>query len=1063
VTWSIAESGDGGTWNQGTGTYTSSKAGIWHVHATSGSVIGTATLIVNPAALDHFSFNTISSPQVAGTGFSITITAVDAYGNTATSYTGTNVFTDLTGTISATAGTWSNGVLTETATITQAWTADTVSVTGGGKSGGPSNPFNVNLGALDHFTMIGYPSSAIAGVSFGGIVVTAYDAYNNVKANYVSSVWFTSSDPQAGLYTSSSNAYTFTSGDNGVHTFAGFTLKTTPSQTITITDGSKSATSPSITVSCGALDHFTITDYPSSVTAGQSFDGIVVTAYDIYNNAKTDYAGQVYFISTDPLAVLPYTSTSEYTFNSGDNGAHPFAGFTLKTAGSQTITVTGTASKTSDSITVTAASVDHIVISPKSATVTLGDTQAYTATAYDAYDNSLGDVTASTSWSIVESGDGGSWSGSVYTPAKIGTWTAKGTYSGAFDTATLTVNPGAPASIILAPKTATIPAGGTQAYTATAYDAHGNSLGDVTASTSWSIVELGDGGSWSENVYTSVNAGTWTITGTYSSVSGTAILTVTAASQGLHVQILSPPNDGDTVSGVFLLTANCTDLDYGVGNINVQYQIGSSEWQMTAPPPGSVITFPWTAYVDTTGLSDGAYMVTVKGTRLLYGPLEKTDSITIHVDNSGITHKTTFFINYPDAAANGADGGTYDRRWWFEEDRFLPGETMGVHITGGSSVTNITISIDPTLIYPPLSTKYPATLSTLGSTATAVFPFDFSNNNPDIYGAKQVTVKICYPTICIVSLPSFTIEHPTADWRTEQHLDHVTVAVALKWPPGEPILHREGTITASSAIGTIRQAVSGTIDTQGNIMISVPYIDWYGQPVFTVTYSGSSVQIMHDATTPLEQTFTYDVLAVSYTITGQDYSETANLQFFARYQPQHPAVDTHAILQVSTGQPWIQADTTNGVATVPITVANKPLSWNIHVLAYALPTGQLTIYANQWANLQIDREDYTTSVLVDDISRQSGGLNVSTSIVSSAMWLDMNNVNATVTIKNRAGQTVAQQTYIVTIFHGQVNHYTWLVKGDYTAGAYIVEVTLTYEIPEPPATIGNTTQQLAAA
>ena len=43
---------------------------------------------------------------------------------------------------------------------------------------------------------------------------------------------------------------------------------------------------------------------------------------------------------------------------------------------------------------------DHIVISPDDATVTAGTTQAYTAEGFDALDNSLGDVTGDTSFSI---------------------------------------------------------------------------------------------------------------------------------------------------------------------------------------------------------------------------------------------------------------------------------------------------------------------------------------------------------------------------------------------------------------------------------------------------------------------------------------------------------------------------------------------------------------------------------------------------------------------------------------------------------------------------------------
>jgi hypothetical protein len=49
---------------------------------------------------------------------------------------------------------------------------------------------------------------------------------------------------------------------------------------------------------------------------------------------------------------------------------------------------------------------------------------------------------------------------------------------------------------------------------------------EVTAETAFSI-DLGAGGSWSGNVYTSQNTGTWTVTGTYLSLSGTAALTVT--------------------------------------------------------------------------------------------------------------------------------------------------------------------------------------------------------------------------------------------------------------------------------------------------------------------------------------------------------------------------------------------------------------------------------------------------------------------------------------------------------------------------------------------------------
>jgi hypothetical protein len=116
----------------------------------------------------------------------------------------------------------------------------------------------------------------------------------------------------------------------------------------------------------GVLDHFTITGYPSSRTAGQNFgsNNVVITVYDGGNNILTGYTGQIYFTSTDNQAVLPYTPGSKYTFVSGDNGVHTFAGtgFTLNTAGSQTITITdGSVSATSNSITVNPAAASKLV------------------------------------------------------------------------------------------------------------------------------------------------------------------------------------------------------------------------------------------------------------------------------------------------------------------------------------------------------------------------------------------------------------------------------------------------------------------------------------------------------------------------------------------------------------------------------------------------------------------------------------------------------------------------------------------------------------------------------
>jgi putative chitinase len=90
---------------------------------------------------------------------------------------------------------------------------------------------------------------------------------------------------------------------------------------------------------------------PASVTPGSPFL-ITVTALDASNHTATGYTGTVQFTSSDPYAVLPGDPVSHnYTFTPADQGVGTFAGVTLVTAGSQTVTATDTATS---SITGTA-------------------------------------------------------------------------------------------------------------------------------------------------------------------------------------------------------------------------------------------------------------------------------------------------------------------------------------------------------------------------------------------------------------------------------------------------------------------------------------------------------------------------------------------------------------------------------------------------------------------------------------------------------------------------------------------------------------------------------------
>src|SRR5205823_10951122 len=97
---------------------------------------------------------------------------------------------------------------------------------------------------------------------------------------------------------------------------------------------------------------------------------------------------------------------------------------------------------------VAASPLDHLAVSPATATITAGGTQTYTAQAFDASNHSLGDVTGSTTFTIASNG---SCTGNVCTATQAGAHTVTGTDGGKTSNATLTVTAGPLHHLALAP------------------------------------------------------------------------------------------------------------------------------------------------------------------------------------------------------------------------------------------------------------------------------------------------------------------------------------------------------------------------------------------------------------------------------------------------------------------------------------------------------------------------------------------------------------------------------------------------------------------------------------
>ena len=344
-------------------------------------------IAVNPAAAASFTL-AYGTPTVAGTGNPLTVTANDAYGNTATGYLGTVHFTssdaqanlpaDYTFLTTDKGTTKLNQVKLKTVGAQSITATDTVTATITGTVSG----ITVTPGPAKVLAVSGYPSPAIAGTS-NNFTVTAQDNFGNTASGYTGTVHFTSSDAQAVLPAD----YTFVAGDNSVHSFSA-TLKTAATQTIVATD-TVTATitgSQSVTVNAAPASILVLA-FPTPTVAGDTHN-LTVTAQDPYGNTATGYAGTVHVTSSDPQAALP----TDYTFvPATDSGTHKFSNTKLKTVGTQsftaTDTVTATITGTVAGITVTPGPAKILIVSGFPSPATAGVSSNVIVTAQDSFGN----------------------------------------------------------------------------------------------------------------------------------------------------------------------------------------------------------------------------------------------------------------------------------------------------------------------------------------------------------------------------------------------------------------------------------------------------------------------------------------------------------------------------------------------------------------------------------------------------------------------------------------------------------------------------------------------------
>ena len=236
-----------------------------------------------------------------------------------------------------------------------------------------------------------------------------------------------------------------------------------------------------------------------------------------------------------------------------------------------------------------------VTLSPATSAIPTGASQSYAAEAYDSLGNDLGDVTARTTFATDAPGTCTANSCGSDQP---GTYTVTGTVDGVTGTAQLTIGGPTPASIVLSPASSTIAAGSSQSYQAEGYDDLGNDLGDVTTQT---IFTMDGGGSCSGNACGAAQAGTYTVTGTDGSASGTAQLsvtpsvTITSVSPGSGAVGTTVSISGTGFSGASAVTFGGTSASFTVVSptqITTTVPSGATTGPIVVTTPAGTATSP---------------------------------------------------------------------------------------------------------------------------------------------------------------------------------------------------------------------------------------------------------------------------------------------------------------------------------------------------------------------------------------------------------------------------------------------------------------------------------------
>ena len=294
--------------------------------------------------------------------------------------------------------------------------------------------------------------------------------------------------------------------------------------------------STTATVSAATLSAIQVTPANSKLAAGFSLQYTAIGVYS--DNSSRDITGSVTWASSN-------TTAATISNASGSNGLAT----ATTTPGSTSISAALSGVTGNTVLTVTNATLSSVSVTPSTPSIPLGTTLQMKATGTFS-DNTTQDLTTQASWQSSDTStatvSNNSGSQGLVKSVAQGSSTVSaavsnaGTPTAVSGSTTVKVTSATLNSITVSPSKASIAKGTTQQFKATGTYSD-NSTQDITSSVSWSSSSTSTASISSSGLATGVAVGSATITAASGSVSGTAALSVTAATlQSISVTPSSP-------------------------------------------------------------------------------------------------------------------------------------------------------------------------------------------------------------------------------------------------------------------------------------------------------------------------------------------------------------------------------------------------------------------------------------------------------------------------------------------------------------------------------------------